>query len=197
MVRNLRIPYSRYFLTTMRNLPQPLRLPTWHSILKRFHPQGCILAGDAITEEDKKMIQQYDQMVDRLFTTLEPDILTEPPASRSVFKKAAISMFEDILQANSVTIPTRQIRLINQFHNCTLHTFLETMSTRYPFCYHHSVFSKSGELLLQRCSIMQALGISSQTLWYDITDKELAGVLETLSRVVKDFVAFCESVRPE
>jgi hypothetical protein len=192
LLRSLQTPLTSPFLSIMELLPQSSKGATWKSLLKRFHAEGSKVVGDPPTNEDRRVIQQYDEMRRSLIATHEPDISPSNIATAATLQEAARGVLQHMFQAPPKKCGKNLLRFVSNCKHGVIHTYLDAGSSNYQLCYWHDVFAASGQVVRERCSVLEWLGISSQTLWDETPDAKIQPVVASLGNAVTGFTEFCE-----
>ena len=193
LVRSLQTELGNRFLGVMQTLPRAEMGRTWKSILKRWHERAATAMGEPLSAADRAAVRQYEQLIDLSFAACEPESSDKPFVKRRGFQAAARSALEDLLKVRTEKLGGNLLRLVSRYRNCAVHTYLGAGSRYYQLCYWHNLVADNGEVLRERCSVLEWLAISSQTHWHDVSERSLQSVVASIVSSSKRITEFCEA----
>lgn len=193
VVKGLQTSMGNRFLTIIQELPDVDRERVWKALLKRFHSTGSVANNDGLSSRDIEAIMRYDRMCELSFKHGDPSPVSASIVSKSGFQTAAHNALKEIFKTDAEQCGGRLLRFVSSHRNCSVHTYLDAGSRNYQLCYWQNVIASNGELLREKCSVLELMGIASQTFWVDVTDQAFQTVLTSLVSCVKAFVEFCDT----
>ncbi len=192
-LRELRTPLTSHFLKIMASLPDSAQVVMWKHLLKRFHVDGATAMGDPISDDDRREIQRYDVLRRTLLATLDPEVSSGQIASAAQLQEAARDALSHRFRVSPEKCGKKLLRFVNSYRGGVVHTYLDASSSNYQLCYWHNVLTTSGQIVLERCSVLEWFGISSQTFWDATPETQMEQVAVSIANSAAQFISFFEA----
>jgi hypothetical protein len=190
-IRGLETSLGNRFLGILKVLPPSEAASMWRSLLKRCHRIGSTAAGEPMLPEDTRAVEKYLSLQNISFAAvLCPS--PERPVAKREFQTRLCTLFESVLNVPSEDCGGRLQRFASYYPNCIVHTYLES-GGKNQMSYWHDLLTKKGEFIRQRCSVLEWLGISSQTHWSDVTEQSMPQIMQSMLVAVERMMEFCTS----
>jgi hypothetical protein len=192
-IRSLRTSLCNRFIKILKTFPEDERLYVWSARLKLFHPLEAAECGEPMSTQERAIVEEFRRRSSASYAVADPETTSAKPLAKGLVKAAASGAFKNVLGVKPENVGGGTLRFISQHRQCTMHTYVSASPNRYQMTYTHDLIDFHGESLMEDRSILEWLGISSQTLWNGISADQTGPMIEALGKAVRIFVEFCEA----
>ena len=195
----LRGTQEHLVINMMKRLPSDeIRLLFAKGLLKRDRDKQILYSwGDPFTVEEKKLVQQYVDMVTGVvmgIVHIDPGNWRDPKEkpkklNRKKFKNLIIESLIPIFGEAYQDRGDWQEWVYNkQIGPWKLVTSIDVGGNIHQLCYEHSIILSKRVRLAEGLSIVRWLGIGGQTEWQGIDDSSAGSTAEIFARICRHFI---------
>jgi len=197
LLRRLKYSTARHVVLMMESFSKEHRWQMARALVKRFSPEGVHHCDEEFTEEDRRYIQMYLDMMEKAIwieASQRPIIALHPEPcldklKRKPFRKLLVQRLTPILGADyDHEGGLGWMAYETMVGPWKVRTSIDTGGRYHQLCYDHWILISERERLYEGASLLRWLGISSQTMWQELDNSEAEWAAESLVKIVKHFM---------
>jgi len=186
IVQRIKSSNVLHFLSFARWLNTKDRFLLRSALLKRFHPWAAEALGDLLSVQEKGLLDRYSEA--RRADASQTDAVAANPSSKALLRRMLSQRLNATFGEPHEVAPERETWTYRSEIDCwTLQTLIDTGGRR-GFGYFHSISAQHAVYLQQHISILSWMGVSSQTDWFHLSEKEYGGAADALADICALFI---------
>lgn len=159
----------------------------WNSecLQDRFHLTALQMLGRNVTTECEESVLEYRQFA---LGCLQRGDQLEPKVRRTELRRILKTELSKLSQLEVESPGGGELRLIARIGDTLITSSVGTGSQMYDLTYSHSVAFSKRDVIVEHLSVLSWCGISSQTMWMDISESRAATVASGVRSLVEAFL---------